>query len=197
MGVEAEQPRGCLDDAVGVVHDDDAARAAHGAERLEPVQVCGGVQHRSGEDFGRRAARPEHLDLAPRKGAACQFVDDVPERDADFDLVVTWFLHIAAYGDHARALRFLGAALGVLGAAVTHDPGDCRQRLDIVDSRRLPPRSLDRWEGRAGARLGALSLERLEQRRLLATDVRAVTSVETNVEWVVRAKRMRSGVALL
>src|ERR1700682_307896 len=52
-GVEAQQPRGRLDDAVRVVHHDDAARPAHRAQGFETVEVCRGVEHRGGEALRR------------------------------------------------------------------------------------------------------------------------------------------------
>src|SRR5712691_10248307 len=121
--VAADAAGRALDHAVRVVHDDDSAGPAHRAECLEPVEVSRGVEHRGGEDLGRRAAGPEHLDLPPGHGAAGQLLDDVPIRDADLDFVVARLLDVAADSDHARALGLLGAPLGVLRAAATHDPG--------------------------------------------------------------------------
>ena len=53
-----------------------------------------------------------------------------------------------------------------------------RDRLDVVDQRRRGVDAGDRRERRLRARLPALALERLEQRRLLAADVRAGAAVD-------------------
>ena len=55
--------------------------------------------------------------------------------------------------------------------------GDGRDRLDVVDDGRRRVEARDRRERRLRARLAALALERLEQRRLLAADVRAGAAV--------------------
>src|SRR5260370_1381320 len=151
--VEAQQARRGFDHAVGVVHDDDSARPAHRSERLEAVEVGRRVEHRGGEDLGRRAARPEHLDLPPGHGAASQLFDDVAIRDADLDFVVARLLDVAADSDHARALRLLGAPLGVLRAALTHDPGHRRQRFDVVDGGGHAPPAVHGRKRRARAPL--------------------------------------------
>src|SRR5260370_20437580 len=177
-GVEAQQPGGRLDDAVRVVHHDDAARPAHRPERLETIEVGRGVQHRGGEDFGGRPARPEHFQLASGQHAAREPFDDVAVCDADHYLEVAGFLNVAADGHHARSLRLLGAAARVLGAAVADGPAHRRERLDGVDRGRQPPRTLDGGKWGTGARLGPLALERLEQCGLLAADVGAVASIQ-------------------
>src|SRR2546427_6409308 len=51
-GVKAKQPCSGLDDAMRVVHNDDPARSAHRADRLQVVEVGRGVEHRTGEHLG-------------------------------------------------------------------------------------------------------------------------------------------------
>src|SRR5258708_8029192 len=77
VGVEAQQARGALDDAVRIVHHDDAARSAHRPQGLESVEVGGRVDHRAGDGPSRRPAGPEHLELAPGQGTAPQVLDDL------------------------------------------------------------------------------------------------------------------------
>jgi hypothetical protein len=62
-----------------------------------------------------------------------------------------------------------------------------RQRLDVVDHRRLGVQTLDRRERRLDARHPALTFERLEQRGLFAADVRAGAAVNDDVEVEARA----------
>src|SRR5713226_5231445 len=195
-GVEAQQSRRCFDDAVRVVHDDDPARTAHGAKGFEPVEVGRGVEHRAGENLRRRPTGPEHLDGSAGEGSAGQFLDDVPVRDPDLDLEVAGLLDIAAHRDHARAFGLLGASLGVLGAAVPHDPRHGRQGLDVVDRGRHAPGALHSRERRPRAWLRPLAFERLEQRRLLAADVGAVPAIQAHVHRVIGAEWMLAEVAL-
>src|SRR5713101_3338822 len=195
-GVEAQQSRRCFDDAVRVVHDDDPARTAHGAQRLEAVEVGRGVEHRAGENLGRRAAGPEHLYGSAGEGSAGQFLDDVPVRNPDLDLEVAGLLDVAADRDHARAFSLLGASLRVLGPAVPHDPRHGRERLDVVDRGGHAPGALDSRKRRPGAWLRPLALEGLEERRLFAADVRAMPAVEAHVHRVVGAEGVVAEVAL-
>ena len=78
--------------------------------------------------------------------------------------------------------RPVDADLGVLLAAHLHDVRDRRQRLDVVDDRRLRVEAFDRGERRLEARHAALAFERLEQRGLLAADVRAGAAVHDDLE---------------
>src|SRR5207253_7064784 len=50
--------------------------------------------------------------------------------------------------------------------------------LDVIDQRRRRIETLDRRKGRLRTRLPALALERLEERRLLAADVRAGAAMD-------------------
>ena len=73
-------------------------------------------------------------------------------------------------------------------AAVAQDQRDVDERLDVVDDRRLAEQpDLDR-ERRLVARLAALALDRLEERRLLAADVGAGAAPELDVEGEARAE---------
>ena len=91
---------------------------------------------------------------------------------------------MAADAEELRAGRALGAdRLERLGAAVlADDQQDVDERLDVVDGGRLAEQpDLDR-ERRLVARLAALALDRLEQRRLLAADVGAGAAPQLDVE---------------
>src|SRR5439155_12819567 len=128
------------------------------------------------------------LDLAPGQRPAGQALDEVAVRLADLHLVVAGPLHIAADGEHPRALRLLGAELRVGGGAVFDDPGHGGDRLDVVHGRRAAPNPLLRRIRRLpGARLRALALQRFEQRAFLAADVRAMALEDADVQGPVRA----------
>ena len=67
-------------------------------------------------------------------------------------------------------------------AAVEHDPGNVGERFDVVDDRGEPEKpSLD-GERRLVARLAPISFDRVEDRRLFATDVRARAATDLDVE---------------
>src|SRR3954471_19526888 len=72
--------------------------------------------------------------------------------------------------------------------AALNDQRHVRERLDVVDQRRPLVEALDRRERRLQARVAALALERVEQRRLLAADVRARAAVHDPLERVARAE---------
>ena len=105
-------------------------------------------------------------------------VDQLAQRVAVLDLVVARALDVAGERDDPRAGRVLDAELRVLGAAHLDDRRDGRDRLDVVDQRRRRVEPGHRRERRLRARLAALALQRLEQRRLLAADVGARAAVE-------------------
>src|SRR5207237_1874027 len=58
------------------------------------------------------------------------------------------------------------------------DLRDARDRADVVDLRWRVVEPLHRWERRPGAWLAAAALERVEESRLLAADVRAGAAVD-------------------
>ena len=185
-----------LHDAVGVVHHDHAARAAHRARCRQRLHVGLGVEHACREDRSRRAAGPEHLQVAALGHAPGQLHDHVAKGLAELDLVYARLVDVAADRHQPRARRLVGPELRVGGAAVVDDPRHGREGLDVVQQRRPPPCALHSGEWGTGSRLGALAFERLEQRRLLAADVGAVAAVEPDVEWVVLAHRLGARVAL-
>src|SRR6266568_980973 len=157
------------------------------------------VAERGIDDPARRVAK------ATEAAAVLQRVRDpaeVVELDlrpvvGEDDLVHAGLLHVAADRQQARAGRLLGPELGVLGAAHVDDRRHGGQRLHVVEQRRPAPRALDGGEGGTRARLRALALERLEQRRLLAADLRAVAAVDADVERVLLAHRLRPEIALV
>src|SRR5712692_509651 len=196
VGIEAEQAGGRLDDAVRVVHHDDAARPAHRAGRGQRLHVGVRVEHGCGQDRRRRTARPEDLQVAALRRAAGQLHDHVAEGLSQLDLVHARLAHVAADRHDTGAGRLLGPELDVGGTPVVDDPGHGGEGLHVVEQGGPGPCPLDRGERRPGARLGALALERFEERSLLAADVGAVATVELDVEGIIHAHRLRPEVAL-
>ena len=99
-------------------------------------------------------------------------------RDPVRELVVAGVHDVAREREDARAGRVLDAELRVLRAAHLEHRRHRRDRLDVVHRRRRGIEAGDRRERRLRARLPALALERLEERRLLAADVRPGAPVE-------------------
>ena len=95
---------------------------------------------------------------------------------------------MARQAEELRAGRALGPGPGERLAAAGHDERHVGQRLDVVDDGRLAEQpDLDR-ERRLVARLAALALDRLEERRLLAADVGAGAAPELDIEGEARAQ---------
>ncbi len=67
-------------------------------------------------------------------------------------------------------------------APLIDDVRGVHQRLDVVDQRRAAVEALDGRERRLQARVAALALERVEQRRLLAADVGAGAAVDDDAD---------------
>ena len=126
----------------------------------------------------------------PPEDAARVLLEQHPQRRAERQLVVPGALHLAADREHLRAGRLLGADLLEPVGAVADDVRDVHQRLDVVDDGRRGVQTLDGRERRAQARLAAEALERAEQRRLLAADVRAGAAVQHDVEVVPAAEHV-------
>ena len=108
--------------------------------------------------------------------------DEVAERRAvQFDLVVTRPPDATGDGEDARAGGPRAAERGERVAPIAHDPRDGRQRLDVVDDRRLPVETLHRRVRRPHSRHPALTLEARQERALFADDVRAGAAVRDHV----------------
>ena len=108
--------------------------------------------------------------------------------DAELDLVVAGTLDVAGDRDDLRAGRLLGAERLEPVGALLDDQRDVAERLDVVDQRRALVEALVRGERRLEARVAALALERVEQRRLLAADVGALPAVDPELEREIRAR---------
>ena len=187
--VEARGPQRQLHDRGGVVADDDRAGSEHRARLLHRLEAVRQVEPLlGGQDRRRGAAREEALDLAALGRPAGEPVDQLPGRDPQLDLVVAGPLDAARDRDHLRPRRLLGSeALEPIGAG-GDDVGDVRKRLDVVDQGRPAVEALDRGEGRLQPRVAALSLERVEQRRLLAADVGAGAAVDDQLDLLAAAE---------
>ena len=165
-----------------VVGDDDRARAEHRARLGHRLERVGQVELGLGQHRGRGAARKPRLDLAAVGRAAREALDDLAGRDPELDLVVAGALDAARDRDDLRPGRLLGPEVLEPLGAVVDDVGDVGEGLDVVDQRRAAVEALDRGERGLQARVAALALERVEQRRLLAADVGAGAAVDDELD---------------
>ena len=164
-------------------HDARAERDARGARVLvRELQV---ELVRADERAGG-AAEQHRL-----HGPGAREVEQLAQRRAERQLVEPRPLDAAGEAEEARARRAFRAGLRVLGAADAEHLEHVEERLDVVHRGRLAEQpDLDR-ERRLVARLAALALDRLEQRRLLAAHVRARTDAQLDLEAVaVRRRRV-------
>ena len=135
-----------------------------------------GAEHRRG-----RAARDDRVKRLVAEDAAADVVDELAERDPDAGLDDLRLLHVAIHPEEAdaaivqvvnrRELRELLAAERERG----RDRGD---GLEVVHRRGAPEGAGLCGEGRLQTGLAAATLERVEERGLLAADVRARAGVD-------------------
>ena len=184
---ELGDPAERVDEVGGLVEDHDHARAerrAGGPRRLERERH---VERVRADEDARRAAEQDRPDRPAARHAAGQ-LDQVAQRRPELDLVDARPRDVAGQAEQLRPGRALGADPGERLAALEHDERHVGQRLDVVDDGRLAEQAdLDR-ERRLVARLAALALDRLEERRLLAADVGAGAAPELDVEGEARAE---------
>ena len=136
---------------------------------------------RGGQDRRRAAARDDRLQRLAAEHAAGVLVDQLGERVAGGPLVEAGELDVPGEAVQPCAGRLLRADRRVLGAAVHEDPRHGGERLDVVDDRRALVEALDRGERRLVARQPLAALERVDQARFLAADVRAGAAVDDDV----------------
>ena len=105
------------------------------------------------------------------------------------DLVDAGSSHAPGQREQPGARRSALAEGGERASAVRHDPRDVGQRLDVVHDGRLAVEAdHGREERRLDPREAALALQGLEQRSLVAADVRAGAGVHDDVEAEARAE---------
>src|SRR2546426_889448 len=162
--------------------DDDRARAQHRSRLLERFEVERHVHHRGGEIARRRPRRRERLEGAAVENPARLLEDHFPGGRAPRDLVDPRAHDLAADAD-ALEPRGAGPALTLEPLdAVPEDQRHEGEGLHVVDERRLLPEPVRAREGRLVAGLGALALQRLQQRGLLPADVTAGAQEDRQVE---------------
>ena len=181
--VELRRPQRELHHAAAVVDDDERRGAeeragAPGSSRSRAACRAGrGVSTGTDEPPGMIA-----FSCRPSGIAAADVVDQLAHRRAELELVVARAARRCRRSRRRGARRDSAADLRELGGAQLEDDRHGRDRADVVDLRRRVVEPLDRRERRPRPRLAAPALERVEQRRLLAADVRAGTAVDEDVD---------------
>src|SRR5690606_34634014 len=113
---------------------------------------------------------------------AARDLEQLPERNAEGQLVVAGLLDVPRDREDRRAARALHAEIGEPLRALADDRRNRREALRVVDRRRPAVEAVLGRERRLEARPALLALERLEERRLLAADVRARADERVEVE---------------
>src|SRR5690606_32799462 len=126
------------------------------------------------------------LQFAPAEHAA-RDLEQLRKRNAERQLVVAGFLDVTRHGENRGAARALDAQVGEPLRTFAQDRRNRRDALRVVDRRGLAVEPEIRRKRRLEARLAGLALERLEERRLLAADVRARADERVDVHVYVRA----------
>src|SRR6476659_10499974 len=180
--VKANHARRAVDDAVRVVHHHDGRRPQHGAGFGQGLVIEAHVEMSGGEHRRGGSARGPGLERAPAEDTAGQVLEHDAERRPQRNLEVAGPLDLATDRDHLRPGGLLGPELAEPIRASHDDVRDVHQRLDVVDHGRRCEEALDGRERRAQPRLTAEALERVEQRRLLAADVRAGPPMQHRVD---------------
>ena len=164
-----------------------------------PSKSSGVSNSASGHQAHADAAGDAAFGLASLPDAAAVLVDQLAHGDAQRQLDAARLVDVAAdavelrpiaagvarvfrIGRHADRLEPVGAAVD--------DVRHARQRLDVVDDRRLAERPSTAGKRRLDARPGALAFQAFDQPRLLAADVGPGPAVHVDVEVEVLAENV-------
>ena len=179
---ELHEEAGHIDHARGVVHDDHAAGAHHGADADQRLVADLQVEMLFGNAAARRAASLHSLEFVTVRNAAADAFDDLSQAHAHghFDQ--------AGVGDLAGQREDLGALAACRAdcrepfAALANDGSDVGESLDIVDQRWLAPQSAYGWIRGPGFGCAALAFDRRDQGGLFAADKCAGAEANLDVE---------------
>ena len=180
----AEEPRDAQQDLLEIgrlVEDDDGAGPQRGPYRARSFEAQGHVELSAGHERARRAAEQHRLQSPSGVQATCD-VDQRSQGGAHRDLVETRLADVTGQAEEACAGRLRRAGRRKRGAPSGDDVQDVDERLHVVDQRRLAEQTDLHRERRLVARFTALSLDRVEQCRLLSADVRSRPAPDLDVE---------------
>ncbi len=147
------------------------------------------------EDARRRAAARLYRHKRASRPQSARQLDDLAHRRAQGNLVVAGPLHVSRDGNDLIAFAALRTDRREPVGAAFENRHEIGERLDVVDDRRHAVEPLDRRKRRLQPRLAALALERVEQRRLLAADIRAGAAMNGDLEIVTAAEDVLADVS--
>ena len=176
---ELDEEAGDVDHAGGIVHDDHAAGAHHGADFDEGVVADADVEQFSGEATAGGAAGLHGLEGVAVGYTAANAFNDVAELDAHGDFDEAGVGDFAGEGEDLGALAAFRAHAREPRAAFADDGRDIGEGFNVVDEGGLAPESADRGIGRTGLWLAAAAFNGGDESSLLAAN--EGTGAETNL----------------
>ena len=195
MLVEVHQAQGHIHEAGVLVHEDHRASTQRRTGLLHLRHVEGQVDVLWQQHLHGPAARLERLEAAAGQHAAALFLEELTDWCSQEHLVGAGTIDVPAAAEEACS----GAALRTQRfepcTAPLHDVRQVAQRLHVVDDGRLAIQPLHRGEGRLQARLPTETLERIDERCLLAADVRAGATMHDHVTVEAAAEDVLADVA--
>ena len=187
MLVELGPPQHAPYDRGRLVEDLQRLGAEHRSGLADAFVVERYVEVLRSEDRRRRTAGCPELQLAALAHAAAE-LEELAQGDAERRFVLAGALHVTGERVDREALGLLGAHRAEPLDAAANDRRHGSDRFDVVDHGRAGVEALDGGERWTQSRLTAASLERVEQRCLLAADVGACTGVNDEVDVEARAQ---------
>ena len=170
---ELQKEAGHVHHAVTVVEDHHAAGTHDGAGLGQRFIIDRRVGERRRNAPAGRTAHLHRFEGASVLDTAADFLDDLANRDAHRDFDEPAAPHLARQCEDLGPFARQGAQRRKRFRAVTDDPRDTGQRLDVVHVGRLTVDPLLGGEGRPQARHSPLPGDRSDQRRLFSTHERA------------------------
>src|SRR5579872_5404330 len=198
LGVsELDEIAGDVDHAIVFIHHDHAAGAHDGSELRQVLVVDCGVEHILRNTSTRGAAGLNGLDLASPDGAFADVVNESLQRCAQWHLDQAGIFHFADEREDlgSRALGTTG--FGEPGWTAHHDGRDVVPSLDVVNIRRLSPKSFLSRKWRTGTRSAGFAFERGNQSSFLTADECARAFDQFDIELKSTAENVFSQQAVL
>src|SRR5215216_427036 len=137
----------------------------------------------------RRTTKEDGLQLL-FIGNSTRHVEQFSQSYAERDFVQSWLQNIPGNAEKFWTRRFFRANLAVFSRTLGNDQRNVTNGFHIVDHCWLAKQTLSRGEGRLHTRETTLSLDRLKQRGLLATNVGASADAKFNIKGKAGAKNI-------
>ena len=171
-----------LDHARAVVHHDHAAGARHRARGQQRVEVHRHIDLFRREHLRRHSTGDHRLEAVPATHPLRVAIDQLAERDPHRRLVEPGPIHVSTDGEQPGAALFRRSQRGEAIRALAQNERNTGQRLDVVHDRWTLEQTRDGRERRLELGKAFSSLDRREQRGLLAADVGAGPAMDHDVQ---------------